>query len=76
MRIRRLSVRVLPPRERSEMWCPKCNAISDERFCRQCGSDLQIYTDLQALRSEVDLLRQLVLFGSPSKPEIDPGLES
>jgi uncharacterized membrane protein len=54
------------------MWCPKCNAISDERFCRQCGSDLQIYTDLQALRSEVDLLRQLVLFGSPSKPEIDP----
>jgi hypothetical protein len=52
------------------MLCPKCNLVFDERFCPQCGLDLQIYADLTALKGEVESLRNLVLSGSQPKPEI------
>jgi uncharacterized membrane protein len=52
------------------MLCPKCNAVFDERFCPQCGSDLQIYAEMAALKGEVESLRQLVLFGTQPRPQI------
>src|SRR3984885_13346460 len=55
------------------MWCPKCNAASDDRFCPHCGLDLKIYADVQALKDEVDALRQLILSGTPSSAEVDAG---
>ena len=55
------------------MLCPKCNAVFDERFCPQCGLDLQIYADLEALRREVESLRQVILVGPPPRPEIAGG---
>ena len=55
------------------MLCPKCNAVFDERFCPQCGLDLQIYADVEALRREVESLRQVILVGPPPRPEIAGG---
>jgi len=52
------------------MLCPKCNLVFDERFCPQCGLDLQIYADLTALKGEIESLRNLILSGSQPKPEI------
>src|ERR1700730_4285507 len=52
------------------MLCPKCNLVFDERFCPQCGLDLQIYADMAALRGEIASLRNLVLSGTQPKPEI------
>ena len=54
--------------------CPKCNAVSWERFCRQCGLDLQVYSELAALKSELESVRQLVLAGSQPPPEIEGAL--
>ncbi len=56
------------------MLCPKCNAVFDERFCPQCGSDLQIYAEVAALKGEVESLRQLVLSGTQPRPQIAAGL--
>ncbi len=50
------------------MLCPRCRTQSDERFCRQCGLDLQVYAELDGLREEVGHLRKLVdSFGLPEK---------
>src|ERR1700680_2454663 len=43
------------------MLCPKCNAVFDERFCPQCGLDLQLYSELDGLKQEIQSLRQLIL---------------
>jgi uncharacterized membrane protein len=43
------------------MLCPRCNTTSQERFCPQCGLDLQIYTELAALKAEVEYLRKQVI---------------
>jgi uncharacterized membrane protein len=48
---------------RFEMLCPKCNAIFDERFCPRCGLDLQLYSELDGLKQEIQSLRELVLAG-------------
>src|ERR1700722_13408657 len=45
------------------MLCPKCHLVSGERFCPQCGSDLQIYAELAALKDEVESLHKLVVAG-------------
>ena len=59
------------------MLCPRCNATSDERFCRQCGLDLQIYTDLAALKAEVEYLRkQVVRLPAPAQAAGRAGVES
>jgi uncharacterized membrane protein len=59
------------------MLCPRCNATSDERFCRQCGLDLQIYTDLAALKAEVECLRkQVVRFPAPGQAVGRAGVQS
>jgi uncharacterized membrane protein len=42
------------------MLCPKCNADFHERFCPECGLDLQIYAEVDSLKAEVESLRQLV----------------
>jgi uncharacterized membrane protein len=42
---------------RPEMICPKCNAESEGRFCRECGSDLEVYEQLAALRRDLETLR-------------------
>jgi uncharacterized membrane protein len=45
------------------MLCAKCNAVFDERFCPQCGLDLQLYSELDGLKQEIHSLRQLILAG-------------
>jgi uncharacterized membrane protein len=45
------------------MLCPRCNTTSQERFCPQCGLDLQIYPELAALKAEVEYLRKQVMSG-------------
>ncbi len=52
------------------MLCPKCNAAFDERFCPQCGLDLQIYAEVAALKTEIEALRKLVLAGPPPRSQI------
>jgi uncharacterized membrane protein len=52
------------------MLCPKCHLVSDERFCPQCGLDLQIYAELAALKSEVESLRQLLPTGVQPRSEV------
>lgn len=52
------------------MLCPKCRARSDERFCRQCGLDLQIYAELAELREEIEYLRKLVVSSDAPKQEL------
>ena len=39
------------------MVCPKCQAESGDAFCPNCGSDLQIYRQVENLRQEVSELR-------------------
>jgi uncharacterized membrane protein len=51
------------------MLCPKCDSLSVERFCSQCGLDLQVYSELAALKSELGSLRLLVLTGSEPSSE-------
>ncbi len=51
------------------MLCPKCNAVFEERFCPQCGLDLQIYADVAVLKGEVESLRQLILSANRPRPE-------
>jgi uncharacterized membrane protein len=46
------------------MRCPRCNLVFDERFCPQCGLDLEIYAEVAILKGEVESLRQLVLSGT------------
>src|SRR5260370_24367114 len=55
------------------MFCPRCRASSDERFCPQCGLDLQIYAELAALKEELENLRKLIVFGDLPKQEITAG---
>jgi uncharacterized membrane protein len=43
---------------------------SDERFCRQCGLDLQIYAEVAALKVELESLRKLIGTGDLPKQEI------
>jgi uncharacterized membrane protein len=52
------------------MLCPKCHLASDERFCQQCGLDLQLYLEMAALKGEVESLRKLLLASVPLKSEI------
>jgi uncharacterized membrane protein len=52
------------------MLCPKCHLVFDERFCPQCGSDLQIYAELTVLKGEVESLRQLLLAGVQPRSEV------
>jgi uncharacterized membrane protein len=42
------------------MLCPRCNADFHNRFCPECGLDLQIYAEVDSLKAEVESLRQLV----------------
>ena len=42
------------------MLCPRCNADFHDRFCPECGLDLQIYAEVDSLKAEVESLRQLV----------------
>src|SRR5271165_102118 len=42
------------------MRCPKCESISEQRFCPQCGLDLQIYDEIASVKKEVAALRALV----------------
>jgi uncharacterized membrane protein len=66
------------------MRCPKCNLVFDERFCSQCGLDLQVYTEMAILKGEVESLRQLIvsraelnLPGSPLEPDLkEPAAET
>jgi uncharacterized membrane protein len=51
------------------MLCPKCKTVFDERFCPQCGLDRQIYAEVAVLKGEIESLRQLILSGTPPKPE-------
>jgi len=55
------------------MFCPRCNARSDERFCRKCGLDLQIYAELAALKQEVEYLRKQVVSSGLPVQEIAAG---
>ena len=56
------------------MQCPKCNAVFGERFCPQCGLDLQVYSELALLKGKLESLRLLVLAGSQQRPEINAPL--
>ena len=58
------------------MFCPRCNAIFEERFCPQCGLDLQIYAEMEALKREVEALRQIVVSAAQPKPELATGSAS
>ena len=42
------------------MVCPKCQAESGDAFCPNCGSDLQIYRQVESLQQEVSELRALL----------------
>ena len=55
------------------MLCPRCGGDSEQRFCSQCGLDLQIYAELGALKEEVEHLRKLVIAGELPKQEIPAG---
>src|ERR1700732_5259788 len=55
------------------MLCPRCHASSNERFCRQCGLDLQIYAELAALKEELANLRKVIVSGDLPKQEIMAG---
>jgi uncharacterized membrane protein len=52
------------------MLCPKCDLLSDDRFCQQCGLDLQIYAELTVLKGQVESLRQLILSELQPRSEI------
>jgi uncharacterized membrane protein len=52
------------------MLCPKCNAVFHERFCPECGLDLQIYAEVDSLKAEVESLRQLISSGSRLRPDL------
>src|SRR5438105_3254505 len=39
------------------MVCPKCGKESEGRFCRECGLDLGVYEELEALRGDLESLR-------------------
>ena len=55
------------------MLCPRCHASSDERFCRQCGLDLQVYAELAVLKEELANLRKVIVSGDLAKQEIVAG---
>ena len=55
------------------MLCPRCRTSSDERFCHQCGLDLQIYAELAALKEELGNLRKLIVSDDLPKQEIAAG---
>jgi len=55
------------------MLCPRCHASSDERFCRQCGLDLQVYAELAVLKEELANLRKVIVSGDLPKQEIVAG---
>src|SRR5271166_5827967 len=55
------------------MLCPRCHASSDERFCRQCGLDLQVYAELAVLKQELANLRKVIVSGDLPKQEIVAG---
>jgi uncharacterized membrane protein len=55
------------------MLCPRCRTSSDERFCNQCGLDLQIYAELAALKEELGNLRKLIVSDDLPKQEIAAG---
>jgi uncharacterized membrane protein len=42
------------------MVCPKCQAESGDAFCPNCGSDLQIYRQVENLQKEISQLRGLL----------------
>jgi uncharacterized membrane protein len=56
------------------MLCPKCNADFHQRFCPQCGLDLQIYAEVDSLKAEVESLRQLVSSDLRLRPDLSDGV--
>ncbi len=52
------------------MRCPKCESISDQRFCPQCGLDLQIYAEIATIKDEIESLRTLMVSRSELRPEM------
>ena len=52
------------------MRCPKCESISAQRFCPQCGLDLQLYDEIASIKKEVAALRTLVTPRSELRPEM------
>ena len=56
------------------MLCPKCNADFHQRFCPQCGLDLQIYAEVDSLKAEVESLRLLVSSDLRLRPDFSAGV--
>jgi uncharacterized membrane protein len=57
------------------MLCPRCNADFHERFCPECGLDLQIYAEVDSLKAEVESLRQLVSSDLRLRSDLSAGVE-
>src|ERR1700735_4926537 len=57
------------------MLCPRCNADFQERFCPECGLDLQIYAEVDSLKAEVKSLRQLVSSDLRPRSDLSAGVE-
>jgi uncharacterized membrane protein len=57
------------------MLCPRCNADFHERFCPECGLDLQIYTEVDSLKAEIESLRQLVFSDLRLRSDLSAGVE-
>ena len=64
------------------MRCPKCEFISEQRFCPQCGLDLWIYAEIAAIKEEIESLRKMVappsesyreMLVPPALPPLPPG---
>ena len=60
------------------MVCPKCQAESGDAFCPNCGSDLQIYRQVENLQQEVSELRALLsdLRSSQAKNSTGPAVSN
>jgi uncharacterized membrane protein len=56
------------------MLCPRCNADFHDRFCPECGLDLQIYAEVDSLKAEVESLRQLVSSDLRLSPDLSGGV--
>jgi len=60
------------------MVCPKCQAESGDAFCPNCGSDLQIYRQVENLQQEASELRALLrdLRSSQAKNSTGPAVSN
>lgn len=58
------------------MKCPRCQAVCEEDFCPQCGFDLGVHRELQALKKEVaELSAELARSRAPIAPNPEQGDE-